>query len=194
MPIQDLIQNTRTVVDQPDTVVMLEETLPTLPSTTLSDFAVWKADDRDDSELESAFKSSLYPAASIAMGIPLSVNHNKWIQLVLGIVFALVVLFILVSSTQQAAVLPATWAAARPSVLLSLPFDSETKNSDRVFPALSDQSVTSGSIILALTQAARYGMGYTVLPSTLIQNVKRTFSQWIGWLRAAFEESINLEM
>lgn len=194
MPVQDLVQETRKEVKQPDAVIMLGETLPTIPSSTLSDFAIWKSKDRDELEYVLEFKPSLYPAASVAMGIAVPENRRKWILLVLGIVFSLAALPFVVNPTMQNLVVPASWGAPHSKVRLDLPIGSKRNNSHGR-SAISNQSTTQGSGALALKNyTAQYGMGHIFLPSKIMITVKRTVSHWIDWIREALEESIQLDM
>ncbi|GAX21539.1 hypothetical protein FisN_6Hh429 [Fistulifera solaris] len=89
-PILDLVQATRRVVENPDAVVMLEETLPAIPASTLSDFAVWKVKESDELACEAEVHPSFYPAASLAMGLPLPANRSKWVLFLLCVMVALI--------------------------------------------------------------------------------------------------------
>lgn len=195
LPVFDLIQGTRQLVEQPDAVIMLEETLPAIPSSTLSDFAIWKVNDCDDLKYEAEFKPSLYLAASRALGVPVPTNRRKWVLFALGILFALAALPLFASPTGHTVDIPKSWTNAHPTIHRGLPNSSKTRRHDNARPAISDRSTNnSGSMMETFNYTAKYGLAYVLLPSKLMSEVKRTVSHWIGWLREVFEESIYVDL
>lgn len=169
---------------------MLEETLRPVPSTTLSDFAIWKVNDSDEVKNESEFQPALYPSAATAMGSPVSVNRSKWYLLVLCLMFALVALPFFASPRMHIVEAPKPWTNARSYTYHSLPNGSEVQKIE-VSQSISQKT---GSLAVTFNYTAKYGLAYVLLPVKLMSKVKRTFSHWIGWLREAFDESAYVDL
>lgn len=177
---------------------MLDEALPSIPSTTLSDFAVWKINDSDELKYETEFKPSFYPAASTAMGFPVSANRRKWGFFVLSFLFALAVLPFFVSPTVHTVDVPKPWANTNPAISRGLPNSPKRVNprhQDKGYPAIADHAtMSSGSMVAKFNYTAKYGLACVLLPVKVMSEVKRTVSHWIDWLREAFEESIYVDL
>ena len=198
-PVLNLVQETRQLVEHPDAVVMLAETLPVVPSTTLSDFAIWKVNDSDELKYETEFKPSLYPAAATAMGFPVSVNRRKWWVFLLGILFTLAILPFFTSPTVHTVDIPKSWVNNMSQInYRGLPShgrkSSKMRHLDNARPSIADREANLGSMVETFHDAAKYGLAFVFLPAKLMSDVKRSVSHWIGWLREAFQESIYVDL
>jgi hypothetical protein len=173
---------------------MLEETLPAIPASTLSDFAVWKVKESDELACEAEVHPSFYPAASLAMGLPLPANRSKWVLFLLCVMVALVALPFCASPTVPTVDIPKTWTDSRRAMHRVLPNNSMTRQNNSVRPTISNRLENAGSMLETFNYTAKYGLPYVFVPVKIIVEVRRTVSHWIDMLREAFGENIYVDL
>jgi hypothetical protein len=172
---------------------MLDATVPAIPASTLSDFAIWKVKESDELTYESEVEPSFYPAASLAMGLPVSAKRNKWVLFLLCVLMALVALPFCTSPTVPTVDIPKTWTDSRRATHRVLPNNSMTRKIN-ARPTIADRLENAGSMLEAFNYTAKYGLPYVYLPAKIIVEVKRTVSYWIDMLREAFGENIYVDL